>query len=97
MVEESWKQGGLDHGAGTRTEICRSLVSYAFLRLRFGIFTYKTPRQQRRITPIFVLVGSLSVRNIMMGMDMSPMSAMIETAAKRQLHINKLDVILRGA
>ena len=49
----------------------------------FGVPTHKTPRQHRRMTPIFVLVGILSVRNIMMGMDISPTSAMIDTAAER--------------
>lgn len=50
----------------------------------FGLPTYKTPRQQRRITPIFVFVGILSVWNIRMGMDISPRSVMIDTAARNR-------------
>lgn len=41
---------------------------------------YNTPRQHTRMIPIFVLVGTLSVQNIMMGIDISAISARIDTA-----------------
>lgn len=46
--------------------------------------TYNTPRQHNRMTPILVLVGSFSMRNIEIGMTMIAKSVSIETPASRQ-------------